>query len=68
VTPAEPTDTRHTAVLRWLDQRGQAHEERHVYWCQQRATTKAYRRARSMRLAGEASCFRIIHLAEDMIQ
>lgn len=52
---------KHTATLFWLDQKGDQHKERHVGWNARRATTDAYKRAKSMMLHGEAKCFRITH-------
>ncbi|WP_309091702.1 hypothetical protein [Phenylobacterium sp.] len=52
---------KHTARLRWVDREGREHAERHVGWTAQEATRLAWRRARSMRLSGEAAAFRIEH-------
>jgi hypothetical protein len=52
---------KHTARLRWTDRDGHLQSERHAAWDACEATTKAYRRARSMMLAGEARSYRIDH-------
>lgn len=52
---------KHTARLRWVDRDGQEHAERHAAWTAAEATRMAYRRAKSMRLSGEAAAFRIEH-------
>lgn len=52
---------KYTATLSWLDTQGEKHRERHAAWTAAEATRMAWRRARSMRLGGEASCFRIDH-------
>lgn len=52
---------KHTARLRWVDADGRGHSERHAAWSAQVATTKAYRRAKSMMLTGQAAAFRIEH-------
>lgn len=52
---------KHTARLRWVDRAGREHAERHSGWTAQEATRLAWRRARSMRLSGEAAAFRIEH-------
>jgi hypothetical protein len=52
---------KHTARLRWTDRDGQVQSERHAAWDAREATTKAYRRARSMMLAGDARSYRIDH-------
>lgn len=64
----ERTDTNHLAVLRWIDAGGQVREERHVSNSVRRATTWAYRRAKSMMITGEARCWRIVHGEERVIQ
>jgi hypothetical protein len=55
------TLVKHTAHLRWRDQHGEEHSERHAAWTARQATTDAYRRARSMIRAGQARCYRIEH-------
>lgn len=52
---------KHTARLRWVDSAGREHAERHSGWTAQEATRLAWRRARSMRLSGQAAAFRIDH-------
>jgi hypothetical protein len=52
---------KYTANLRWRDQNGEEHSERHAAWDARQATTDAYRRARSMIRAGQARCYRIEH-------
>lgn len=55
------TLVKHTANLRWRDTDGQEQSERHAAWNARQATTDAYRRARSMILAGQARSYRIEH-------
>lgn len=52
---------KHTAQLRWRDPAGEEQSERHVAWDAQQATSKAWMRARSMILAGQARSYRIEH-------
>lgn len=52
---------KYIAALSWLDREGRQHVERHATWTAERATSMAWRRARSMRLSGEALTFRIQH-------
>jgi hypothetical protein len=52
---------KHTAKLRWVDAGGWERAERHAAWTAQRATSMAYRRARSLMLSGEAKAYRIEH-------
>ena len=52
---------KHTATLLWLDRRGETHKSRFAAWTAAEATRQAWRRARSMRLAGEATAYRIQH-------
>lgn len=52
---------KHVALLRWIDESGEAQQERHAAWSAQRATTMAYGRAKSMRLSGQAQAYRILH-------
>lgn len=53
--------TKHIAKLRWRDPEGEEHSERHVAWDAQGATSKAWMRAKSMILAGQAHSYRIEH-------
>lgn len=52
---------KHIARLRWRDADGNERDERHTAWDACRATTMAYRRAKSMIGAGEATAYRIEH-------
>lgn len=52
---------KYTARLSWLDQRGRQHVERFAAWTSAEATRSAWRRARSLRLSGEATTFRTQH-------
>jgi len=52
---------KHTATLFWLDKDGHQQKERHAAWSPSQATAMAWRRARSMRLSGDALAFRIAH-------
>lgn len=58
---AAETLVKHTAHLRWVDPDGHEQGERHAAWTAKLATTKAYRRARSMMLSGQAAAYRIEH-------
>lgn len=55
------TLVKHTATLHWIDRSGQQQKERHAAWTASQATAMAYKRARSMRLSGDAIAFRIAH-------
>lgn len=55
------TLVKHTARLRWVDADGHGHDERHAAWSARRATTMAWKRARSMMLTGQAKAYRIEH-------
>jgi hypothetical protein len=52
---------KHTARLHYIDAHGEPQSERHAAWSAQRATTMAYRRAKSMIQAGTAKAYRITH-------
>lgn len=52
---------KHTAKLRYIDAEGEERAERHAAWTAQRATTMAYRRARSLIMSGGARAYRIEH-------
>ena len=55
---------KHTATLSWLDSQGEQHRERHAAWTSAEAAQMAWKRARSMRLCGEALTFRIDHRSQ----
>lgn len=55
---------KHTATLSWLDRQGEQRRERHAAWTSAQAVQMAWRRARSMRLCGEALTFRIDHRSQ----
>ncbi|RZI99836.1 MAG: hypothetical protein EON90_09950 [Brevundimonas sp.] len=52
---------KHIAKLRWRDPDGHEHSERHTAWDAQGATSMAWKRAKSMILAGQARSYRIEH-------
>ncbi len=52
---------KHTARLSWLDREGRQHVERFAAWTLSEATRQGWVRARSLRLSGEASTYRIQH-------
>lgn len=58
---------KHTATLSWLDRQGEQRRERHAAWTSVEATKMAWRRARSMRLSGEALAFRIEHRSQVVV-
>lgn len=58
---------KHTATLSWLDRAGEQRRERHAAWTSVEATKMAWRRARSMRLSGEALTFRIDHRSQAVL-
>lgn len=55
---------KHTATLSWLDRQGEQHRERHAAWTSVEAVQMAWKRASSMRRAGEALTFRIAHRSQ----
>lgn len=59
---------KHIARLRWRDSEGEEHSERHVAWTARQATTHAYKRAKSMVMAGEARSYRIEHTQIGTVQ
>lgn len=59
---------KHTATLSWVDQNRQAQRARFAAWTAAEATRQAWRRARSMRLSGEALAFRIDHHQQAFVQ
>lgn len=58
---------KYTARLSWLDQNGQQHVERFAAWTSVEATRSAWRRARSLRLSGEATTFRTQHTEQAFV-
>lgn len=52
---------KYTARLAWLDRQGEQHVERFAAWTAREATRAAWKRARSLRLSGEALTFRTQH-------
>ena len=59
---------KHIARLRWRDAEGQERDERHAAWTAREATSMAYRRARSMIMAGQARSYRIEHTQIGAVQ
>lgn len=55
---------KYTARLAWLDREGGQHVERFAAWTAREATRSAWRRARSLRLSGEATTFRTQHFEQ----
>ncbi|PZT99870.1 MAG: hypothetical protein DI624_04140 [Brevundimonas sp.] len=55
---------KYTARLDWLDRHGEQHVERFAAWTAREATRAAWRRARSLRLSGEATTFRTQHFEQ----
>ncbi|MBB4797973.1 hypothetical protein HNP32_001697 [Brevundimonas bullata] len=55
---------KHTATLSWLDRQGEQRRERHAAWTSVEAAQMAWKRARSLRLCGEALTFRIDHRSQ----
>ncbi|ASE38445.1 hypothetical protein [Brevundimonas vesicularis] len=52
---------KYTARLAWLDRQGEQHVEQFAAWTERAATCAAWKRARSLRLSGEALTFRTQH-------
>ncbi|MGH6977806.1 MAG: hypothetical protein ACRED4_00700, partial [Brevundimonas sp.] len=59
---------KHTATLSWVDSAGQFQCSRFAAWTAAEATRQAWRRARSMRLSGEALTFKINHRQQAYVQ
>lgn len=55
---------KYTARLAWLDREGGQHVERFAAWTAREASRSAWRRAKSLRLSGEATTFRTQHFQQ----
>lgn len=55
---------KYTARLAWLDRQREQHVEHFAAWTAYAATCAAWRRARSLRLSGEALTFRTQHFEQ----